>query len=73
MENSKNLLDIEVHNPQEINKKTIIFAAIVARYDSTATLRCAIYDDLDTVVVNICDDLDDRYSEKEILEVITNL
>jgi hypothetical protein len=43
------------------------------RYGSLSTLRVAMYEDTDTVLVNLCDDIDDKFSEDEILLYIRKI
>jgi hypothetical protein len=52
-----------------VEKKEIL-KAIMERYGSLSILRLAMYEDTDTVLVNLCDDLDDEYTEGEILDYI---
>jgi hypothetical protein len=51
-------------------EKREILKAIMERYGSLSTLRVAMYEDTDTVLVNLCDDLNDEYEEGEILDYI---
>lgn len=41
--------------------------AIMERYGSLNTLKQALYEDTDTVLVNLCDDVDDKITEEEFL------
>jgi hypothetical protein len=50
-----------------------ILKSIMERYGSLSTLRVALYEDTDTVLVNLCDDLDDEYTEEEILIYIHSI
>ena len=50
-----------------------ILKSIMERYGSLSTLRVAMYEDTDTVLVNLCDDLDDEYTEEEILNYIHSI
>jgi hypothetical protein len=50
-----------------MDKETIMLKAIMERYGSLSTLKLAMYEDTDTVLVNLADDIDDKFSEEEIL------
>ena len=45
--------------------KTTMLKAIMERYGSLSTLKQALYEDTDTVLVNLCDDTDDVITEEE--------
>lgn len=47
--------------------------AVMQRYGSLATLKMAMWEDEDVVLVNLADDLDDEFSEEEILTIIKDL
>jgi hypothetical protein len=47
-----------------------ILKAIMERYGSLSTLKVAMYEDTDTVLVNLADDMNDEISEEEILKYI---
>ena len=49
------------------NNKTIMLKAIMERYSGLSTLRQALYEDTDTVLVNLCDDVNDEITEDEFL------
>jgi hypothetical protein len=51
----------------EIDKETIILSAVMKRYEGLCTLKQALYEDTDTVLVNLCDDVDDKITEEEFL------
>lgn len=51
---------------QEDNK-TIMLRSIMERYGSLTTLKQALYEDTDTVLVNLCDDVNDTITEEEFL------
>jgi hypothetical protein len=53
--------------------ETIVLKAIMERYGSLSTLKLAMYEDTDTVLVNLADDIDDKFSEKEILLYILKI
>jgi hypothetical protein len=53
--------------------ETIVLKAIMERYGSLSTLKLAMYEDTDTVLVNLSDDIDDKFSEKEILLYILKI
>ena len=44
-----------------------ILKAIMERYGSLSTLKVAMYEDTDSVLVNLADDMNDEISEEEIL------
>ena len=44
-----------------------ILKAIMERYGSLSTLKVAMYEDTDTVLLNLADDMNDEISEEEIL------
>lgn len=56
---------------QFIEKK--IIKAVKERYLSMPTLRLSMYQDIDTVLMNLSIDLDHEVSEEEILITINNL
>ena len=47
-----------------------ILKAIMERYGSLSTLKVAMYEDTDTVLLNLADDINDEISEEEILKYI---
>ena len=53
--------------------ETVVLKAIMQRYGGLCTLRVAMYEDTDTVLVNLCDDIDDQFSEDEILLYIRKI
>jgi hypothetical protein len=53
--------------------ETVVLKAIMERYGSLSTLKVAMYEDTDTVLVNLCDDIDDKFSEDEILLYIRKI
>jgi hypothetical protein len=53
--------------------ETVVLKAIMERYGSLSTLRLAMYEDTDTVLVNLCDDIDYQFSENEILLYIQKI
>ena len=53
-----------------MDKETKFLNAIMGRYGSLTTLKLAMWEDEDTVLVNLADDLDDEFYEQEILEYI---
>ena len=53
--------------------ETVVLKAIMERYGSLSTLKVAMYEDTDTVLVNLMDDIDDQYSEDEILLYIRKI
>jgi hypothetical protein len=50
-----------------------ILTAILSRYGSLATLKMAMWEDEDVVLVNLCDDLNDEFTEEELLTTIKTL
>jgi hypothetical protein len=52
------------------DKESKILKAIMERYGSLSTLRVAMYEDSDTVLVNLADDLNDKIWEDDILKYI---
>jgi hypothetical protein len=56
-----------------MDKDTIILKAIMERYGGLATLKQALYEDTDTVLVNLCDDVDDKITEDEFLLYIRKI
>lgn len=53
--------------------KEKIIKAVKERYLSMPTLRLSMYEDIDTVLMNLSIDLDHEVSEEEILITINNL
>lgn len=53
-----------------MKEKPEILKAIMERYGSLSTLKMCMYEDTDTVLVNLEDDLNNEYSEDEILTYI---
>ncbi len=47
-----------------------VLKAIMERYNGLKPLYEALRDDEDTVLVNLVDDLEDEFTEEEILEMI---
>lgn len=50
-----------------------VLKAITLRYGSLATLKLAMWEDEDTVLVNLADDLNDEFHEEDILIIIKDL
>jgi hypothetical protein len=50
-----------------------ILTAVMQRYGSLATLKMAMWEDEDTVLVNLADDLNDEFTEDQILTTIKDL
>ncbi len=50
-----------------------IRVAVMERYGSLATLKMAMWEDEDTVLVNLADDLNDEFTEDQILTTIKDL
>ena len=53
-----------------MKEKPEMLEAIMERYGSVSTLKMCMYEDTDTVLVNLEDDLNNEYSEDEILTYI---
>jgi len=53
-----------------MDKESVILKAIMERYGSLSTLKLAMYEDEDTVLVNLHDDLNYELEEQEILDYI---
>jgi hypothetical protein len=49
------------------DNKTIMLKAVMERYGSLSTLKQALYEDTDTVLVNLCDDVDYEVEEEDFL------
>ena len=56
-----------------IDKDTIMLKAIMKRYGGLSTLKQAMYEDTDTVLVNLCDDVNDTITEDEFLLYIRKI
>lgn len=50
-----------------------VLKAVMERYSGLSTLKLAMWEDEDTVLVNIADDLNDELDEEEILTIIRKL
>ena len=50
-----------------------ILIAVTQRYGSLATLKLAIWEDEDVVLVNLAYDLNDEFHEEDILTIIKDL
>ena len=62
-------------NPDEVknnssNKRDRVLKSIMERYGGLCNLRSAMREDEDVVLVNLCDDLNDEFSEFEVLDEI---
>ena len=55
------------------DKETIMLKAIMERYGGLCTLKQAMYEDTDTVLVNLCDDTNDEITEDEFLLYIRKI
>jgi hypothetical protein len=53
-----------------MDKESKILNAIMQRYGSLSTLKSAMWEDEDCVLINLSTDLDDEYTEEEILDYI---
>ena len=56
-----------------MDKDTIMLKAIMERYGGLSTLKQALYEDTDTVLVNLCDDVNDTITEDEFLLYIRKI
>ena len=56
-----------------MDKDTIMLKAIMKRYGGLSTLKQAMYEDTDTVLVNLCDDVNDTITEDEFLLYIRKI
>jgi hypothetical protein len=56
-----------------IDKDTIMLKAIMERYGDLSTLKQGMYEDTDTVLMNLSVDIDDQFSEDEILLYIRKI
>jgi hypothetical protein len=56
-----------------MDKETIMLKAIMERYGGLVILRQALYEDTDTVLVNLCADVDDVITEDEFLLYIRKI
>jgi len=52
---------------EKMDTKTTMLKAIMERYGGLCTLKQALYEDTDTVLVNLCDDVNDEITEDEFL------
>jgi hypothetical protein len=50
-----------------------ILKAVMERYNGLSTLKLAMWEDEDTVLVNLCDDLNDEFTEDQVLTTIKDL
>ena len=62
-------LSDEVKNNSS-NKRDRVLKSIMERYGGLWNLKSAMREDEDVVLVNLCDDLNDEFSEREVLEEI---
>jgi hypothetical protein len=49
------------------DNKTTMLKAVMERYGSLSTLKQALYEDIDTVLVDLCDDVDYEIEEEDFL------
>ena len=49
------------------DNKTTMLKVVMERYGSLSTLKQALYEDTDTVLVNLCDDVDYKIEEEDFL------
>ncbi len=64
---------MEKHTGKIVDNESKILKAIMERYRGLSTLRVALYEDTDTVVVNLVDDMEDKVTEEEILNYIQKI
>ena len=53
--------------------KSKVLKTVMERYGSLDTLKLAMWEDEDTVLVNLTDDLNDEIEENELLTIIKDL
>lgn len=56
-----------------LDKDTIMLNAIMKRYGGLSTLKQAMYECTDTVLLNLCDDVNDTITEDEFLLYIRKI
>lgn len=56
-----------------MDNQSRVLKAVMERYGSLSALKLAMWEDEDTVLVNLADDLNDELEEEEILTIIKNL
>jgi len=56
-----------------IDKDTIMLKAIMERYGGLSTLKQALYEDTETVLVNLCADVNETITEDEFLLYIRKI
>ena len=56
-----------------MDKESKFLNAIMQRYGSLSTLKLVMWEDEDCVLVNLSIDLDDEYTELEILDYIRKI
>jgi hypothetical protein len=69
-------VDINLYqHPKEEQEdlETLVLGAIMKRYGGLSSLKIAMYEDIDTVLVNLMDDINDKFSEDEILLYIRKI
>ena len=73
-------MDLSVFQEEVVEKAelvadnhTKVLRVVMERYEGLSTLKLAMWEDEDVVLVNLADDLNDELSEEEILVIIRNL
>ena len=61
------------HNAKIVAEFNKVLKAVMLRYGSLATLKLCMWEDEDTVLVNLADDLNDEIEENELLTIIKDL
>lgn len=56
-----------------MDNQSRVLKAVMERYGGLSALKLAMWEDEDTVLVNLADDLNDELEEEEILTIIKNL
>ena len=72
--NNKSLVNPDESKINSSTKRDKVLKSIMERYGGLCNLKSAMREDEDVVLVNLCDDLNDEFSEREVLlEIIAIL
>ena len=71
--NNKSLVNPDEVKNNSSNKRDKVLKSIMERYGGLCNLKCAMREDEDVVLVNLCDDLNDEFSEYEVLDEIMDI
>ena len=71
--NNKPLVSPDEVKNNSSNKRDKVLKSIMERYGGLCNLKCAMREDEDVVLVNLCDDLNDEFSEYEVLDEIMDI